>query len=324
LNNVNLTGAYEREYEYCVESFANKKKLLFYSRCIIINKSDYLLYILGDNEKNKEKDISLLDNYNYKIMPHSVNLMNTKDVKQTFKLKSEESDWSQKFNINTVGNTGITSLNIKDKNNKDKVTILDIGVSIPTSWYFTNSLLLTIEPRFLFVNKLGFDIEYKQYNNKISKEENDKNTLFEKNILKNNESIKLNTLKANKNMKKMIQIKFGSSNEFSCPFDLEEMGDVDLKVPIDDNMKKLIEQKNDEIDKEIKRLKKLEKKKKKEQQLKDKKEKEEIAKNTDTVEEEIEVEEMEELITTSSNKGTKNELLIIILKIKNVFFSIVQ
>ena len=308
LNNVNLTGAYEREYEYCVESFANKKKLLFYSRCIIINKSDYLLYLLGENEKNKEKDISLLDNYNYKIMPHSVNLMNTKDVKQTFKLKSEESDWSQKFNINTVGNTGITSLNIKDKNNKDKVTILDIGVSIPTSWYFTNSLLLTIEPRFLFVNKLGFDIEYKQYNNKISKEENDKNTLFEKNILKNDESIKLNTLKANKNMKKMIQIKFGSSNEFSCPFDLEEMGDVDLKIPIDDNMKKLIDQKNEEIDKEIKRLKKLEKKKKKEQQLKDQKEKEEIAKNTDKVEEEEEMEEMDELITTSSVKGNKNEI----------------
>jgi hypothetical protein len=53
------------------------------------------------------------------------------------------------------------------------------------------------------VNYLGFDIEYKQYNNKISKEENDKNTLSEKNILKNNESIKLNTLKANKNMKKI-------------------------------------------------------------------------------------------------------------------------
>ena len=300
LDNVNLDGAYEREYEYCLQTFQNKRKILFYSRCIIINKSDYLLYILGENEKNKEKNFALLNNYNNRILPHSINLMNTKDVKQTFRLKSEESEWSEKFNINTVGNTGVTSLNIIDKGNKNKTTILDIGVSIPTSWYFTNSLLITIEPRFLFVNKLGLDIEYKQYNNKISKEDNDNNTLFEKKTLKNNESITLNTIKANKNMKKMIQIKFGTSEDFSCPFDLEEMGDTDLKIPIDDNMRKIIEEKNEEIDKEIKRLKNLEKKKKKEEQIKDQLKKEEIAKN---IEKESQVplkddEEEEELINT--------------------------
>ena len=312
-NSVNLVGAYEREYEYCLISFQNKKKLLFYSRCIIINKSDYLLYILGEKEKNKEKDIKLLDNYNYKIMPHSINLMNTTDVKQTFKIRTEESDWSDKFNINTVGNTGVSSLNIVDKNNKNKTTILDIGLSIPTSWYFTNSLLISIEPRFLFVNKLGFDIEYKQYNNKITKEKNDNHTLFEKQIIKNNESININTIKENKNMKKMIQIKFGSSEEFSCPFDLEEMGDVDLKIPIDENTRNIIEQKNMEIDKEIKRLKKLEKKKKKEEQMKDQLKKEEIAKNVEKDSEQPqkmdEFEEEEDLIimTDSKNKEEKKE-----------------
>ena len=316
LNNVKLDGAYEREYEYCLHSFQNKKKILFYSRCIVINKSDYLLYILGENEKKKEKDMNQLDNYNYKIMPHSINLINTKDVKQTFRLKSQESEWSEKFNINTVGNTGVTSLNVIDKNN-NKTTILDIGVSIPTSWYFTNSLLINIEPRFLFVNKLGFDIEYKQYNNKISKSDNDKSTLFEKNILKNNESVKLSTLKANKNMKKMIQIKFGNSPEFSCPVDLEEMGDVDLKIPIDENMKNIIDEKNKEIDKEIKKLKKLEKKKKKEEKKKEQLKKEEIAKNIekdDDDEKGDDYEEMEELISTDTKninniKEQKNEVV---------------
>ena len=299
-DSVNLVGAYEREYEYCIQTFQNKKKILFYSRCIIINKSDYLLYILGDKEKSKEKDMTKLDNYNYKILPHSINLMNTNDVKQPFKIKTENSEWSSKFNINTVGNTGVSSLNIVDKDNKNKVTILDIGISIPTSWYFTNSLLITIEPRFLFVNKLGFDIQYKQYDNKITKEKNDSNTLFENKTIKNNESITLNTIKATKNMKKMIQIKFGSSEEFSCPFDLEEMGDVDLKIPIDEETKNLIEEKNAEIDKEIKRLKKLEKKKKKEEQMKDQQKKEEIAKNVEQTNEELiqmdEFEEDEELI----------------------------
>ena len=312
LNSVNLVGAYEREYEYCLKSFQNKKKLLLYSRCIIINKSDYLLYILGEKEKNKEKDIKKLDNYNYKIMPKSINLVNTNDVKQAFRIRTEESEWSDKFNINTVGNTGVSSLNIIDKNNKNKTTILDIGVSIPTSWYFTNSLLISIEPRFLFVNKLGFDIEYKQYNNKISKEKNDNNTLFEKQIIKNNESIKINTIKGNKNMKKMIQIKFGSSEEYSCPFDLQEMGDVDLKIPVDENTKNIIEEKNMEIDKEIKKLKKLEEKRKKDEQMKEQLKKEEIAKNVEKENEQAqkayEFEEEEELIVTDSkNKDEKKE-----------------
>ena len=313
LNNVNLVGAYESGYEFCLKTFKNKKKIIFYSRCIIINKSDYSLYILGEKDKAKEKDLKQLDNYNYKIMPFSINLMNTKDVKQTFKLKTEESEWSEKFNINTIGNTGITSLNVIDKNDKNKTTILDIGVSIPTSWYFTNSLLITIEPRFLFVNKLGFDIEYKQYNNKINKENNDNNTLFEKKTLKNNKSVNLNIIKASKNMKKMIQIKFDGSEEFSCPFDLEEMGDVDLKIEIDEKMRKIIEEENVKIDKEIKRLKKLEKKKKKEEQMKEQLKKEEIAKNMEKEFEQLKDEDLDEeadeLISTDThNKNNINNI----------------
>ena len=169
-------------------------------------------------------------------------------------------------------------MNIPDKNNKDKIAMLDVGISIPTSWYFTDSLLITIVPRFLLINKLGLDFEYIQYNNKISKEKKDENELFEKKELKKNESVNLNLLKANKNMKKMIRIKFENSKEFSTPFDLEEMGDIDLKIEIDKDMKKEIEKRNEKIDKEIKKLKKLEKIKMKEMK---KEEKEELIENID-------------------------------------------
>ena len=305
LNPVNLVGAYEKEYEQSLRSFQNKKKVVFYTKCIFVNKSDHLLYVLSEDEKNleKEKDITKFDNYNYKILPHSINLINAKDIKKPFKLKTEGSDWSNKFNINTVGNTGVTSLYIPDKNNKDKVTILDVGISIPTSWYFTESLLITIVPRFMFINKLGFDIEYKQYNNKINKEKNDNSVLFEKKEIKNNEILNLNMIKGNKNMKKMLQIKFGCSNEYSCPFDLEDMGDIDLKIEIDENMKHIIEEKNEEIDKEIKKLKLLEKKKKKEEQQKEQSKKEEIAKN---IEQEKDKEEEENLI---NNDDEEEELI---------------
>ena len=107
----------------------------------------------------------------------------------------------------------------------------------------------------------------------MSKEKNDNSELFEKNLIKNNDIVNLNLLKANKNMKKMLQIKFENSKDFSAPFDLEEMCDTDLKIEIDEKMKKIIEKENNKIDKEIKKLKKLEEKKKKEELMKDKEKK---------------------------------------------------
>ena len=149
-----IIGAYEKEYENSLRSFQNKKKIVIYSKCIFVNKTNNLLYLLSEDEKNLEKEsIDKFNNYSYKILPKSISLINAKDIKKKFKIKTENSDWSQKFNINTVGNTGVISLNIPDKNNKDKIAMLDVGISIPTSWYFTDSLLITIVPRFLLINK---------------------------------------------------------------------------------------------------------------------------------------------------------------------------
>ena len=305
-NQNNLVGAFEKEYEQSLRSFQNKKKLVLYTKCLFVNKSDNLLYLVAEDEEKKEINP---DDYNYKILPHSINLINVNDIKKPFKLKTEGSEWSNKFNINTVGNTGVLSLNLPDINNKDKVTILDMGINIPTSWYFTESLLITIVPRFIFMNKLGFDIEYKQYNNKINKEKNDNSDLFEKKELKNGESLNLNLLKGNKNMKKMLQIKFECSKDFSCPFDLEEMGEVDLKIEIDDNMKKKIEKKNEKIDKEIKRLKQLEEKKKKEELMKQQMNKEELAKkieNNNIMKENDDSDEEEEINPKNKDKKEDN------------------
>ena len=312
-NPANLVGAYEKEYEQSLRSFQNKKKLVIYTKCIFVNKSDNLLYILSEDEEKNWDKINK-DNYNYKILPHSINLINVKDVKKPFKIRTEGSDWSNKFNINTVGNTGVTSLNLPDKDDKNKITILDMGISIPTSWYFTESLLITIVPRFLFVNKLGFDIEYKQYNNKINKEKNDKSDLFEKKELKNGESLNLNLLKANKNMKKMLQIKFECSKDFTCPFDLEDMGEIDLKIEIDEQMKKDIEKKNEKIEREIQKLKKLEKEKKEEDLLMDEIKKEQIAKKLEKVnnenEENVSDEDDEEeiILIKKDKKEDENEI----------------
>ena len=248
----NLDQAYEREYDYNLETFQKKKKLIIYSKCIVVNKTDWLLYM--KDEEIKEKNFSF-DNYNGKILQKSINLLNTKNTKQAFRLKSEKSSWSKKFNINTIGNTGVISLEIEDEKDKKNITLLDLGITFPTSWYFVNSNLIIIEPRFLFVNKFGFDIKYKQYNSKLKKSENDVNKSFEEKEIKNEENINLLLLKQEKNKKKMIQIKFEESEFYSCPFDLEEMGNVDVKIPINDKMRNILEKENKKISKKIKEWK---------------------------------------------------------------------
>ena len=160
---------------------------------------------------------------------------------------------------------------------------------------------------------MGFDIEYKQYNNKISKEKNDKSDLFEKKELKDGECLNINLLKANKNMKKMLQIKFNGSKDFSCPFDLEEMGETDLKIEIDEKMIKEIEKKNEKIEKEIAKIKKIEKKKKEEELILEQMKKEEIAKKIEDdneFNEENISEDEEEIISTKVEKEEKIEIKI--------------
>jgi hypothetical protein len=144
------------------------------------------------------------ENYNGKIFPNSVNILNTKNVKNTFKLKTENSDWSNKFNINTIGHIGVISLEINEKNNNNNNNKIDleISISISSSWNFPNSLFITIEPRFLLINKFGYDLQYKQYNNKKNKENNDNGNYFKSKTIKIGEELKLNLMKGDKNMKK--------------------------------------------------------------------------------------------------------------------------
>ena len=283
----NLNQAYEREYDYNLETFQKKKKLIIYSRCIVVNKTDWLLYLKDDEIREKN---FVFDNFNGKIFQKSVNLLNSKNINQSFKLKSEKSFWSKKFSINTIGNTGVISLVIADEKNQNNETLLDLGLTFPTSWYFVNSFLIIIEPRFLFVNKFGFDFKYKQYNNKLTKVENDTNKIFEEKEIKNEENINLLMLKQEKNKKKMIQIKLEESEFYSCPFDLEEMGSLDVKIPITDKMRKILEKENKKISRKIKEWKAKEKMKKQNQGNNledDDKEKEEENESSENDEEEI-------------------------------------
>ena len=254
IENDNYIGAFEKEFEHNVKIFSKKRKIIIYNKCIIINKSDILFYIMSQS--------LIVDHFsplkfNGKIYPKSVNLFHTKNVKNAFKMKCDNSNWSEKFNINTIGSVGVISLDINDKDNN--VTNLEIGVSINSSWNFPNTLFITIEPRFLLINRFGYDLQYKQYNNKKDKISNDHGKQFKGHPIKNGETLTLNLLRETKNMKNMIQLNMGEySVDYSCPIDLNEIGDVDVKIPINDEMKQLLLTQNIEIEKEIEEIKRKE------------------------------------------------------------------
>ena len=257
IENDKLIGAYEKEFDYNVKSFSKKRKIIIYNKCIIINKTNFYLFLKSQDIKMQNFDPQ---NYNGKLFPNSVNLLNTKDVKSTFELRSIKSNWSEKFNINTIGHIGVIPLEINKENNK--IFDLELGISITSSWNFPNSLFIAIEPRFLLINKFGYDLEYKQYNNKKDKISNDHGKHYKSHTIKNEDELKIILLKGSKNMKRMIQIKMGDySTSYSCPIDLDEIGDVDVKIPINEEMKKIILKKNLEIEKKIEKIKGLKKRK---------------------------------------------------------------
>ena len=100
-------------------------------------------------------------------------------------------------------------------------------------------------------------------------------------------------------MKKMLQIKFEESEYFSCPFDLEEMGDFDVKIPIDEKVRKYLEKQNKNIGKKIKEWEKNKK-------LNENKEKMEKNENK---EEEKELSDEEEEINNINNINNENNII---------------
>ena len=270
--NDKFTEAYEKEFEHNVISFPKKIKVIIYSKFLVINKTDFF-FLISSQEDVKKQNFNP-KNFNGRIFQNSINLLNTNDIRNSFLLKSENSNWSEKFNINTIGQIGVISLEEKGENNR--ITNIEISVSIASSTKFQNSLFVTIEPRFLLINRFGYDLTYKQYNNKKDKISNDNNDEFPNNQIKNGEEIKINLLKGSKKMKKMIQLKLGDySMAYSCPIDLDETGDVDIKIPINKEMKKKILKKNIEIKKIISALKRKERLKKKMQFIEERKKEEE-------------------------------------------------
>lgn len=143
----------EKVENYAMITFENVKfDALVYSPYLIINKTEQTLYF---GEKDSKEDNLLC------IHPHKIEYFNpAKAKKKSFAIKLDGFDWSQKFDISTVGIAGVCSLErnkneeIKDefiKNYDSK--LIDFGVVIESlSDPYNMSKTVKFVPRYILVN----------------------------------------------------------------------------------------------------------------------------------------------------------------------------
>ena len=182
----------------------NSLRIVFYFDFIFVNRTNNIISI--KNEKNSFYDKS--ENNIIKLNPKQIFSINSKELNNNIQIKIDENDWTQKFQLETLGIDFV--LKIKNTENK----FIPIGVLIKPSLIYTNSTIIIFENRYNFINNIGIDIKYKEENSQDEELKKDE----EKIILLNNEN---NTI-----------FKIGIGNEYTENIDIESPGRYDLKIKV--------------------------------------------------------------------------------------------
>ena len=236
--NFSLISVYdEKGLMKIVKNFTKRKKLIFYFEYIFNNKTNENI-LIKDQSINENNFIETISN---KIIPKDISCFNINSNAANFKI--ENSTWTKKTTLNTIGMSGELIFESKIENDNKNTLIKNLALLISSSSKFKNSFIITIEPRFMLVNKLPIDILFKQYdiNNK------DNEGLFELHSLKKGEMQEFKYIQTEKKMKKYIRIKSENEDQFSCPFNIEEISDINIKIPINDDLVTSIKNYNEEI-----------------------------------------------------------------------------
>jgi hypothetical protein len=127
--------------------------IIFYCDYIVNNRFLYTLWCIPCDKRGiKQNDII---STKQKILPNNrISLINTSNNENKFIIRSDDSQWSQPFDINTIGvNEAITIDELVDtihvkKYNKSK----NIACFISKSQKFSRSIVIIFEHRFLLYN----------------------------------------------------------------------------------------------------------------------------------------------------------------------------
>ena len=196
--------------------------ITFYSDYIINNRLPYPLWCIPcDKNGIKKLKGDIISSREKLLQNNSLNLITLANNEDKFIIRSENSQWSNAFDINTLGVNGAITIDeeVESVQKKKYQKSKDIACLISKSQKYNKSIVIIFEQRFLLYNNLGFDIYYKQ-ENEVEILLNDKS---EKELFYNNK-------------KKVYRLGLFNSDEnlfcYSQPFSAENVSDIDLSIKI--------------------------------------------------------------------------------------------
>ena len=196
--------------------------LIFYSDYIVNNRLPYPLWCIPcDKGGIKSLKNDIIGKKQILLPNNCLNLITLPNNDEMFIIRSEDSQWSKPFDINTIGVNGAITIDeqVDTIHKKKSAKSKDIACLISKSQKYNKSTVIVFEQRFLLYNNLGFDIYYKQENNEEI-ELKDKN---EKELFYNNKE-------------KIYRLGIYNTDEkkicYSQQFSAENVNDIDLSIRI--------------------------------------------------------------------------------------------
>ena len=152
-------SAFSLNYLKLERNLSMSKKITFFIEYLIVNKLEVPLFMKSSLLPDSS-DAEVMKMTNNKISEHKVNLFNLPVEKA--KIKNQYSLWTRALQINTHGVEGVINLEQIAGKDKEESYVTDVAMIISSSTNFNNSTVITFEPRYLLVNRLGIDLDYRQ------------------------------------------------------------------------------------------------------------------------------------------------------------------
>ena len=197
-------------------------ELIFSFDYLINNRLTHSLWIYPCKTNKEKVDKSQINSKSKQLYSSSLNMISFPDLESCLSIKDENSEWCQPFNINTVGVESSVKLKNEFNANESKELMNEIAYIITSSDLYDFSIIIIFEPKYIFINNLGFDIVYHQENYLSRKEY----------LLKKGEWTNIKFEDRDKKFRIGIYDQINHITNYSGWFNLDKNEDLDLKVII--------------------------------------------------------------------------------------------
>ena len=214
----------DKQKNYFVETKGysiNTYEIIFFFDYILNNRLTHELWICPckDIKKMSQEEIKKKSK---KMFPTSLNLLSFPEYEYKISIRDENSDWSESFNINTIGIQSSIKLKHQFNSIKSYNLINEIAIIFSSSELYDFSIIIIFEPKYIIINNLGFDIVYKQENNSLNEEI----------LLKKSEYQIIKYEAIDKYFRIGIYDQFSHVTNYSGYFNLDNSEDLDIKIKI--------------------------------------------------------------------------------------------